>query len=200
MKRAERRHLKQNEVANWVTRAVDLIERRRGAVLTAGAVVVAAMVAWGGFSAYQARSNAEASEILAQAIGVMNATVIPPPAPLGAAPLDATAPSDANATDESDTAPTPATPLPVPPQPPGSFPSDRAKREAALVKFVEAAETQPNGLVGLTARVPCRHDLCGARTHRRSGRVVSAGQGWFDWWTVQRDGEARTRRAPRHSR
>ena len=152
MKRAERRHLKQNEVANWVTRAVDLFERRRSAVLTAGAIVVAALVVWAGFSAYQARSNAEASAILAEAIGVMNATVIPPPAPLAAAPLDATASSDANATDEADAAPTPATPLPVPPQPPGSFPSDRAKREAALVKFVEAAETQPNGPVGLTAR------------------------------------------------
>ncbi len=150
MKRSERRHLKQNEVANWVTRTAAAYSRRRGAFLTVGAVVLAGLVGWGGLSTWQDRSNAEASVILANAVTIMNAPVVPPVAPLVNDPLDEETSETAPADDEVPTSGLP--PLPPLPPPPGSYPSERAKREAALVKFMEAADTQPNGEVGLSAR------------------------------------------------
>lgn len=143
MKRTERRHLKQNAVATWVGRAATLVEQRRGTLLTVGGVLLAALLGWGGMTAWQARSDAQASAILAQAMGIMNAPVAP------AAPVvPPTVPVDTAASDDETPAPTPA---PQPP-PPGTYATERAKLEAALLKFVEAADAQPNGRVGLTAR------------------------------------------------
>jgi tetratricopeptide (TPR) repeat protein len=81
MKRTERRHLKENELAAFATNAREVIERRRRettlialAVLVVGAVVL-------GYLAWTSRVEGRASALLADAVAVDQARVGPPPAP-----------------------------------------------------------------------------------------------------------------------
>ena len=181
MRRTERRHLKQNEVATWVGRAAELMDQRRGTLLTVAGLTIAALLAWGGTTAWQARSDAAASEIVAEAMGIMNAPVAPPaPAVPPSLPIDdaqAAGPEAGDDAPDAEPAPTPAAPLPPPP---GSYATQQAKEEAALVKFLEAAATQPNGRVGLTARYHAATILAGlgrldeAAEHYEAVRAASS--------------------------
>lgn len=126
MKSTERHKLKENEFARSMARARDVIETRgRDVGLIAVAVVlVVALIA--GYVWWRQSREANAGVALAAALTVYEAPVVP------VAP------------------PTPGSPMPVPQ--PGTYQTEQAKLDAALPKFVAAADQFPNTDAGVTAR------------------------------------------------
>ena len=114
MKSTERHKLKENEFARSVARARDVMETRGrdvGLIAVAVALVVALI---GGYVWWRQSREAKAGVALAAALAVYEAPVVPvaPPAP--------------------------GSPMPVPQ--PGIYQTEQAKLDAALPKFVAAAD------------------------------------------------------------
>lgn len=124
MKRTERRHLKENEVASTVARVQDFYEQYRVPVLAAATAVAVVVVGVGGFTMWRSQTDSRSREMLAGAMVVEQARVAPTPAP-GAPPA-------------------------APPE--GGFPSAQARSEAALAKFMAVANTYPSTDAGIAAR------------------------------------------------
>ena len=81
MKRAERQHLKENELEAFARQTRELVEaRRRETTAIVAAVVVIAAIAIGYF-AWHEHVQSRAHDLLAQATAVQDARVGPPPAP-----------------------------------------------------------------------------------------------------------------------
>lgn len=126
MKSTERHRLKENELVSSVTRAREAIETYQKPIVAA---IVAAVVLFGGIAGVLAWRNSRdkaARALLGEALAVDRAPVAP--------------------------APTPGQTTPPPPAPAGSYPNERAKREAALQKFLAAADAYPTTQPGLAAR------------------------------------------------
>jgi len=126
MKTTERHELKHNEVADTLQDTFVRLERNRSALLTGAAVVVAAGIAWGAYAFFTSQRDNKAGALLAQALVVAESQVVPPIAP---------APGQA-----------------APPQAPNTFPSDAARLEAAVPKFIAAADAYPGTQAGISAR------------------------------------------------
>jgi tetratricopeptide (TPR) repeat protein len=126
MKTSERHHLKENEVAIALRHANEFVrtnQRTLGFVVIA--IVVAAAAA-GGFFAWRSNVNSKARGLLAEAMVIQEARVMAPmPAAEGTAP---------------------------PTQQPGTYPTEKAKLEAALPKFIAAADAYPRTDAGQMAR------------------------------------------------
>jgi TolA-binding protein len=125
MKSTERHRLKENEVAYTVLRAREGLETYRKpiiAVIVAVALLVAAVV---GVVLWRQRVDTNARALLAEAMAVADAPVASPPAP--------------------------GTANPPAPQP-GSYATEKAKNEAALQKFMVAADAHPASTSGIAAR------------------------------------------------
>jgi tetratricopeptide (TPR) repeat protein len=133
MKRTERHRLKENEVALSFGRARETWERNQRQI-TAGLVAVVVIVAAvAGYFYWRGRRDTQSRAMLADAMVVAQAQVVPPappPSPDGKA--------------------TPAN-SPAPP-PPGSYPTERAKLEAALPRFLATANAYPSTQAGIAAR------------------------------------------------
>jgi tetratricopeptide (TPR) repeat protein len=130
MKHSERRHLKDNELAIALGQMNDWRERNQK-TLTMGlgaAALLAAVVI--GVMTWRNRVDGQAQTMLAEAILVEDARVVAPTVP----------PASGNAT--------PGAPV----QPPNSYPTEKAKLEAALPKFTAVAEAYPSSSAGHTAR------------------------------------------------
>jgi TolA-binding protein len=143
MKRAERHHLKENELAHTIARASDVVATRGREITFAivGLLLVAAAVA--GYFVWRGRTEASAGALLAQALTIAEAPVAPPATP-----------------------PQPgATP---PAAPAGSYPTEQAKLEAAVPKFLDVAARYPSTDAGLTARY---HAACALATLGRSAEA-----------------------------
>lgn len=126
MKSIERHRLKENEFAHTVARARDVIDTRgRDMALLLVGVVAAVALALGYMAWRQSRAE-KANTLLAAALAVAEAPVVAP------------------------VAPAPGSPMPV--QQPGTFQTERAKQEAALPKFMQAAEAYPGTDAGIAAR------------------------------------------------
>lgn len=127
MKRSERHHLKENELAQSVARARAVFETKRRPI--AGTVIVAVVLATaiGGYAIWRQRTNARASAMLADAMVVADAQVV--------APAPATDPK-----------------TPPAPQAPNTYPTQKAKLEAALAKFTAVADAYPRTQPGIAAR------------------------------------------------
>jgi TolA-binding protein len=129
MKRTERQHLKENELAHTIESVRVFLETRQrqitGAVV--GVVVVALAVA--GFMVYRNQSQSRGSELLAEAMVALNARVVP-----------------AGATGE-DNLPAAATLGAT-----GTFSTEEAKLNAAVPKLKAAADAYPDSASGITAR------------------------------------------------
>jgi TolA-binding protein len=126
MKSTERHKLKENEFARTVTHAREVVEARKrdiGLIATVVAVLIAVVA---GYLWWQQSRNATASEGLAAAMAIHEAPVVPIPAPA------------------------PGSPAPV--QQPGTYPTEKAKLEASLPKFIEAADRYPSTGPGIAAR------------------------------------------------
>lgn len=127
MKRSERHHLKENELAHTIARASELLTTRRRAitgVIVGGIILVAALT---GYLLWRGRIESRAGAALGDALAVSEAPIAPPAEP--------------------------AQPASAPPTPPpGSYPSEKARLEAALPKFLEVANGYPSTDAGLGAR------------------------------------------------
>lgn len=126
MKSLERHKLKQNEFAKTVARVREVMDTRGRDVVTIAIVVVAALAVAAGYAGWRQSRNAKASTMLAAALAISEAPVVAP------------------------VAPAPGSPMPV--QQPGTFQTEQAKLEAALPKFLEAADRYPNTDPGIAAR------------------------------------------------
>ena len=158
MKHAERRHLKDNELAIALAHANEwrVSNQRTLTMAVAAAVLVAAAVV--GFMTWRNSVDAKARALLAEAMVVEEARVQPPASP---------APASGNAT--------PAAPV----QPPNTYPTEKAKLEAALPKLVAAADAYPSTDAGQTARYHAASALVGLGRFDEAiaqyDRVIAAG-------------------------
>jgi tetratricopeptide (TPR) repeat protein len=130
MKTTERHHLKDNELALALNQAQQWAGSNSKA-LTA-TIVAIVLVAGGvlGFLAWRNNNDNKARALLAEAMVIEEARVMPPAPPAGTT-------NDPNA---------------VGGQLPGTYPTEKAKLEAALPKFQAAADAYPTHDAGLTAR------------------------------------------------
>ena len=125
MKSTERHRLKQNEVASTVVRLTETYDAYKHQItigLVAVAVIVAAVV---GVVMWRAQTGSQAAAMLADAMTAERAQVAPAPVP------GATAPA---------------------PAPAGSYPTEKARNEAALAKFMAVASGYPASDAGIAAR------------------------------------------------
>ena len=125
MKRTERHHLKENEVAEWVLGLRAQYEANKNAILYGGLAILVLTGGVFGTIAWRSMSSGRANAMLAEAMTVAEAPV---------------------------TAPTAGDAGKLPVQPAGTYPSERVKLEAALPKFMAAADTYPLSEPGLVAR------------------------------------------------
>jgi len=118
MKRAERHHLKENELRRLAVQARGLYDdrRREATGFLIGAIVLA--VAAAGYFMWREHVQSRAHALLADALAVREARIA--------------------------VAGTPATP--------GTYPTERARLEAAVVKFKAAADAYPSTDAGIFAR------------------------------------------------
>jgi TolA-binding protein len=129
MKRTERHHLKENELANSLTAAREFMETRRSTVagILIGIVVVVVIVI--GIVIFRQRSSAEGERLLAEAMIALNQPVVPTGAQAdGGLPAAATLGAE------------------------NTFRTEEAKLNAALPKLKTAADAHPDGSSGITAR------------------------------------------------
>jgi tetratricopeptide (TPR) repeat protein len=130
MKTTERRHLKDNELAMALDQAQGwLTQNQRTLLVTAGAIVVIG----GGVAAYASWKGSvdnKARTLLAEAMVIEEARVMPPAPPAG----------------------TTNDPTALGGQAPGTYPTEKAKLEAALPKFLAAADAYPSSDSGILAR------------------------------------------------
>ena len=131
MKHSERRHLKDNELAIALAQANEWRARNQRTFTMALVAVVVIGLAVLGFTVWRNSVDAKARTMLAEAMVIHDARVTPP-----APPPDATGNTS------------PAAPV----QPPNSYPTEKAKLDAALPKFVAAADAYPSTEPGQTAR------------------------------------------------
>lgn len=126
MKTSERHDLKHNEIRSALTATYVSLEQNRKNFTIGIGVVLAALAAWGGYALFSSQRDAKAGALLAQALVVTEAQVVPP-----IAPVDGQAPT---------------------PPAPNTYPTEQAKLEAALPKLLAAAEAYPSTAAGIAAR------------------------------------------------
>lgn len=142
MKHSEKEHLKENEVAT----ALAVAGQYRSRLMAIGAGVLVVLVAIGSVVTWQRNQDSAVSGLLADAMVIYEA------------PVQAPVPGDTGST----AAPT---------QMPGTYPTEKAKFEAALPKFLAAAESSPASTPGRLARLNAASALVAlgrfdeARTH-----------------------------------
>ncbi|MGE0363884.1 MAG: tol-pal system YbgF family protein [Vicinamibacterales bacterium] len=128
MKHSEREHLKENELAKALAAANQTLGQHRSRYLAIGGAVLAVLIALAGYTTWQRNADNAVSGLLADAMVVYEAPVQAPVPPAEAG---------------STAAPT---------QAPGTYPTERAKLEAALPKFLAAADSSPSSAPGRLAR------------------------------------------------
>jgi TolA-binding protein len=129
MKRIERHHLKDNELATTLADLSRGVEARRNQLKWSAVAVLAIVVLGVGISVWRQRQQSRGQELLAEAMVALNARVVP-----------ATA---AGAEGEPAAAQIGAT---------GSFSTEEAKLTAAIPKLQAAADGAPGSAAGVTAR------------------------------------------------
>jgi tetratricopeptide (TPR) repeat protein len=126
MRTKERHHLKDNELALALGRVSDFATENRRALMTTLLVLLVVVIVGAGYLIWRNSVEAKAVEVLAQAMVINESRVM--------APMPGTDPAAA------------------PTQQPGTFPTEKAKLEAALPKFMAAADDYPSTDAGRTAR------------------------------------------------
>jgi TolA-binding protein len=156
MKRTERHHLKENEFAEWLLGAKTWYEANSRILGYVAIAVVLGLVAVMGTMTFRQMSAGKASSALAEALALAEAPVLPP------APGEAGKP---------------------PVQRPGTYPTDRARLEAALPKLLAVADAYPGSDAGIMARYRAASALVAVgRTQeglQRYREVVEKGKGAY---------------------
>jgi predicted negative regulator of RcsB-dependent stress response len=124
MKQAERRHLRQNEVAVALTWLQERLSGRWGALGWTTGIVIVVVAAVGGYLAWQSYVERQAGVLLADGMVVATAPVVTP-AQLLTNP---------------------------PPQGLQTFPSSQARAKASVSKLLRAADAYPATASGIAAR------------------------------------------------
>ena len=152
MKRSERHHLKQNVLAVSMAHAEEGLRRRRREIIVGVSVTLVLALVIGGYYFRQRQIASRAGTLLAEAVVMVQAPVVPPPSPEPEAA--GTDPEPGEAPDQRDAdEPLPGQVVEAPfTQPRGSYASDAARLEAALSKFMAAADAYPTTASGITAR------------------------------------------------
>jgi TolA-binding protein len=130
MKRIERHHLKENELATNLAKLTHEVEARRSQLLYGIAAILAVVLVAVAVVLWRQSSQSRGQELLAEAMVALNARVVP----AGAAGPEGDAPAAAQIG---------AT---------GSFSTEEAKLNAAIPKLQAAADAAPSSNAGLTAR------------------------------------------------
>ena len=130
MKTSERHRLKDNDLALAITSAQGWYVEHQQTLLAGVAAVVIVAGAGGGDWFWKGRADTQGRSMLAAAMVIDEARVMPPGPPAGTT-LDPTL---------------------TPGQAPGTYPTEKTKREAALPKFMAAADAYPASESGLMAR------------------------------------------------
>jgi hypothetical protein len=161
MKHSERQHLRDNELAIALGHANQWRARHSKTVTVALVAIVLVVAAVGGFFAWRNSVDNRARTMLADAMVAYESRVAPP--------MPATTDPAGNAS--------PAAPA----QQPGTFPSERAKLEAALPKFLATADEYPSSDAGQTARYHAAAVLVGLGRYdeavQQYDRVIADGSG-----------------------
>jgi FimV-like protein len=135
MRTSERHHLKDNELAIALGQAGDFAARNRRTMLIIVGAIVLLAVAAGAFFAWRNSVDTQSRAALAQGMVVLEARVAPPvPGADPAVPIT---------------------------QQPGTFPTEKAKLEAALPKLLAAADGYPGTDASRTARYHAAAALVG---------------------------------------
>jgi tetratricopeptide (TPR) repeat protein len=121
MKAQERHHLKQNEFATTVARVSDTVRENRSRLATGVLIVVLLAAVAGGYFWWRKHRSDQAGSMLAAAMVVTQSPIAPAPTVPGAA------------------------------QAPGTFPTAKARHEAALAAFQKVAAAYPSTQDGLIA-------------------------------------------------
>ncbi len=124
MKRSERHHLKENTFAVAIARLQTQVRKWGGTLMFGAAIGLSALLLFAGYSWWSSRTTSQAGVLLADALALADAPVVPAPAD---EPADFV-------------------------QPPGSYQTIEAKLSAALPKLVEVADAYPSTESGITAR------------------------------------------------
>src|SRR5262249_5679423 len=120
MKRAERRHLKQNELQSLTRQVQDSFETYRNEATWIVAAVAVIGIAAFGFWAWRQHVQSQVHALLADALVVQEARIGPPAAATGGSGL--------------------------------TFPTERERAQAVVVKFKAVADAYPSTDAGLFAR------------------------------------------------
>ncbi len=135
MRRKERRHLKENVLAVFLSDLREsLSERRRSIVILCGTLVVG-VAGVGTYAAWQDTQRQRAGDLLARALTVLEAEVVP-------------SPDDPVASGSGG-------------MPPDTYPTWEVKFEAALPRLQEVADAYPETVQGLAARYQAAAVLTG---------------------------------------
>lgn len=159
MKTTHKHHLKDNELAMALNQAQGwLTENQRTLLVTIGAlVVVGSGVA--AYATWKSSVDNKARTMLAAAMVIEEARVMPPAPPAGTT-NDPAAPGG---------------------QLPGTYPTEKAKLEAALPKFLAAADAYPASDAGIMARYHAATDLVSLgrldEAVKQYDQVIAAGSG-----------------------
>ena len=155
MKSIERHKLKENEFARTVAHTREVLEAQKRTITMALTALVVVLAAIGGYVWWRQARDSGANEMLASAIAVYDAPVVPI------------------------TAPAPGSPAPLPQA--GTFTTEQEKLQAALPKFREAADRYPNSTPGLVAKYHLAGILAALgqypEAEQRFQEVVSKGTG-----------------------
>lgn len=163
MKRTERHHLKDNELANTLVAAAAYADANRPRLFAAGSALIALVLIGGGVYLWMSRTDSRGQELLADALTTLNAGVVPA-APTSEAPGELPAAATMGAI--------------------GTFPTQEAKLDAALPKLKAAADAYPDSPAGITARYHYAGALAALGRHEEAitafGEVIErAGDGIY---------------------
>lgn len=122
MKAQERHHLKQNEFVSTVVTVTQWYRGNQGRFVGAVIAVFAVIALGSGYFWFQNRNQEQAGSLLGVAMTIYQAPVVPPSSVPGAK------------------------------QAAGSYPSEKARYEAALAAFQQVADTYPSSIAGVAAR------------------------------------------------
>ena len=146
MKRTERRHLKENELAQTIANARAYIETRTRQLTGFAVAILVIVAAIGAYVIVRQRSESRGQELLAEAMVALNARVVPPSAQ--GAQGDVPAAAQMGAT--------------------GTFATEDAKLTAALPKLRTAADAYPDSDAGITARYHLAGALAALGKHQEA--------------------------------
>ena len=145
MKRLERKHLKEDELAHSLRAAREFVEPRQQMLKTAGIVAFVLLVGGVGFGVWREWNSSRGQAELAEAMVALNAEVVPVGL-TGAEGVPAAALAGAE----------------------GTFATEEAKLTAALPKLKAAADAYPGSAAGIQARYHMAGALAALGRHEQA--------------------------------